>query len=317
MGRRIVSRFPSFIGLVPVSYLVDTKGRIVALHKGFSDYTKNLYIMELKKLAGLPNPPLLSESGFSGEQYCAVCHEKQHIQWSLTQHSKAFLSLVRKGKEEDADCISCHVTGYTMQGGYSLNNNYTKKHLKNVQCEACHGPGHESCAAFGNNKAQPVTVDWKKRCLTCHTEKESLQFHFAKDIKKVIHSSLPDMERMSRTERLELRRRLTGQKNIFKTHAEYVGAEACIKCHEKQYRHWKKTVHASSHTTKKAKAAPENKKYRYHTGVGAPGGYPSKGMSAPYKKPERTGAGLYCEPLGRMSELCCRTDLPAMSRTRR
>ncbi len=278
IGRRIVSRFPSFIGLVPVSYVVDTQGRVVALHKGFSDYMRNLYVMELKKLVGLPNPPLLSETGFSGEQYCAVCHEKQHIQWSLTQHSRAFLSLVRKGRENDPACIACHVTGYDMQGGYSLSNKSLQKHLKHVQCEACHGPGHESCTAFGTNKDNHRNIDWKKRCLSCHTEKESLQFVFSKDFQKIVHSSLPDIESMSRTERLQLRQNLTGQKNIFKTPSRYVGADACKKCHEEQYRHWKTTVHATVHTTDQAQAAPEKKKYRYNTGVGHPGGYPSKGM---------------------------------------
>jgi len=32
----------------------------------------------------------------------------------------AFHSILRKGKEEDENCVSCHVTGYNQPGGYSL-----------------------------------------------------------------------------------------------------------------------------------------------------------------------------------------------------
>ena len=74
--------------------------------------------MQLRKLAGMDNPPLLVRDGYSGEERCAICHEQQHLQWSLTGHATAFSSLQRKGATNKQDCIACHVTGYEQPGGY-------------------------------------------------------------------------------------------------------------------------------------------------------------------------------------------------------
>jgi len=116
--KQFSSLFPSFVGPVPVSFVVDRQGRINSFHAGYTQHIKDIYLMELRKLAGLPNPPLLVKNGYSGEQHCGVCHEKEHIQWSLTKHSDAFLSLIRKGMDDDESCISCHVTGFGEDGGY-------------------------------------------------------------------------------------------------------------------------------------------------------------------------------------------------------
>ncbi len=150
--KKLCSLFPSYTGSIPLSFVVDRTGSIVSLHKGFDEYQRDIYLMEIKKLAGLPNPPLLSKTGYSGEKTCAICHEKEHIQWKLTRHADAFLSLVRKGEEDNDKCISCHVTGFGTAGGYNVNNKKFAKYLEGVQCESCHGPGYESCSAFTGRK---------------------------------------------------------------------------------------------------------------------------------------------------------------------
>ncbi|MEI6127672.1 MAG: redoxin domain-containing protein, partial [Pseudomonadota bacterium] len=137
------SLFPSFIGSVPLSYLVDRQGRINFMHNGFTERSKDNYIMEIRKLCGLKNSPRLNTSGYSGQDRCMVCHEKEHLQWRLSRHSDAFLSLIRKGKEDDPACVSCHVTGFGKPGGYSGDNKKDSQYGEGVQCEACHGPGYE------------------------------------------------------------------------------------------------------------------------------------------------------------------------------
>jgi hypothetical protein len=82
---------------------------------------------------------------------------------------------------------------------------------------------------------------------------------------------------MSREERLQFLRSYREKKNIFDNPAKYVGAAACKKCHDKEYNHWGTTVHAQAHTTDKAKAASQDKLFRYNTGVGSAGGYPEPG----------------------------------------
>ncbi|MBN2108414.1 MAG: redoxin domain-containing protein, partial [Deltaproteobacteria bacterium] len=144
----ISSLFESFVGVVPVAYIIDTSGRIYAKHTGFSDRMRDLYYMELRHLLGRPGKPLLVPRGYSGHERCQICHEKQHIQWSLTMHANAIASVRRKGREDDPSCVSCHVTGWGQQGGYRIEDKATSRHLENVQCETCHGPGYQSCTAF-------------------------------------------------------------------------------------------------------------------------------------------------------------------------
>lgn len=277
--------FPSFSGTVPVSYLVDRSGRISFMHTGYSDYLRDNYIMELRKLCGLPTSPLLNPAGYSGQERCNVCHEKEHIQWSLTRHADAFLSLARKGRENDENCIACHVTGSGRQGGYSLTDKKENKHLEGVQCEACHGPGYESCTAFSGIPGKKRTSEeWKAVCITCHTQKESLNFNFESRFSKILHGGAPDLSKMSRAERMKLLRAYREKKDLFESQAGYVGASACIQCHQQEYEHWQTTAHATVHKTAQAHAAQKDKLYRYNTGVNGPGGYP---------QPEREG--VQCE----------------------
>ncbi len=277
-ARKICSQFPSFVGPVPISFIIDTQGRINAAHSGFNSYLRDVYVMELKKLVALPNPPLLFKAGYSGEQRCRICHEKEHMQWSLTRHADAFQSLIRKGKEDDGACLSCHVTGFGKQGGYMMENRRRSKHLKNVQCESCHGPGHEACTAFtGSNPEKKKAAAWKQICISCHTEKESLNFKFAKRYPRVLHSSLPDLASMTRQEKLTLLQEYNKKENIFDNPAQYVGAESCKNCHGYQYDHWGKTLHARAHTAAIDKPVPPEKLFRYHTGLGSEGGYPEQG----------------------------------------
>jgi len=274
----ILSLFPSYTGSIPLSYVVDRKGFIISLHKGFDDYARNMYVMELKKLAGLPNPPLLSKNGYSGEKTCVICHEKEHIQWKLTKHADAFLSLIRKGVEENDTCVSCHVTGFGSPGGYSISDKKYSRHLEGVQCESCHGAGYTSCSAFtGSKPKKKSTAEWQKTCTSCHTEKESLNFVFAKRYPRILHTSVPNLSKMSRQERLQFVRGYREKKNLFDNPASYLGAESCRKCHEKEHLHWQTTVHANVYKTKKAETAPLEKLFRYNTGAGDAGGYPEPG----------------------------------------
>ncbi len=276
-GHRITSRFPSFTGSIPLSYFINRSGEITSIQAGFGMDKAQLYIMRLRKLAGLKNPPLLSPSGYSGERACIICHEKEHIQWSLTRHADAFASLVRKGQDDDPACVNCHVTGFGREGGYSIENRKTK-HLTEVQCESCHGPGYESCSAFTDTPRKMKLGDWKKVCATCHTEKESINFVFSKRYKRILHRNAPDLSSMDRDERLAFVRKFREKKNLFDNPAHYTGAESCRECHRQQYSHWKDTTHAATHQSPSASSAKDDTLYRYHTGVNMPGGYPEPGM---------------------------------------
>ncbi|MCP4715126.1 MAG: redoxin domain-containing protein, partial [Deltaproteobacteria bacterium] len=129
---RYSALFPSFIGPVPISYLIDRQGRIHYVHHNYNTRHNDIYTMELRKLIGKPSEPLLDPEGYSGHDRCVICHEQQHHQWYLTRHAAAINSLKRKGREDDPACIACHVTGYGQTGGYSLQDPAASGHLEGV-----------------------------------------------------------------------------------------------------------------------------------------------------------------------------------------
>jgi len=277
-GNVISGLFESFVGTVPLAYIVNKSGRICSKHLGFSDRVRDIYLMELRTLFAMPNKPLLLPSGYSGHDRCQVCHEKQYVQWSLTKHSNSFTSLKRKGKEDDPACVSCHVTGWNQPNGYKIDDKSESRMLEGVQCEVCHGPGYQSCSAFTGVKLKKKSADeWKSLCLSCHTGKESLNFNFTRRFPKVLHGTVPDLSKMTRGERVKLLREHTTKNDLFGNPASYAGAESCKKCHEQEYTQWSATPHASAYQSSAAQSAHEEKKHRFTTGFGSAGGYPAAG----------------------------------------
>ncbi len=271
-----IALFPSFTGSVPTTYIINTQGTIESVHIGFSTYLEDVYRMQLRKLAGMDNPPLLIKNGYSGEQRCAICHEQQHLQWSLTGHATAFASLQRKGATDKQACVACHVTGYEQPGGYQPDQ--PARQLQNVQCESCHGPGYQSCSAY-TEKKEPTkkASQWKALCLECHTKKESLNFVFPRRFMQVRHTNMPDISTLGRSERLTLLNREGKRQNPFDNPALYVGADTCKACHTKQYQHWQSTAHASLSADN---STQPDRLHRFVTGLGADGGYPEAGRNS-------------------------------------
>jgi hypothetical protein len=85
-----------------------------------------------------PPEPSPGQSGYAGVEVCETCHEQAKEVWDRTPHAHAYATLSSQFKEFNLDCVSCHVTGYEKPGGSTVTMNAT---LRNVQCEACHGPG--------------------------------------------------------------------------------------------------------------------------------------------------------------------------------
>src|SRR4030067_417516 len=76
---------------------------------------------------------------FVGSESCYPCHKEEYRQWGKSIHSKAFLSLTSRGKEDDSKCVICHVLGFGYASGFkSIKETPTSI---NIQCESCHGPG--------------------------------------------------------------------------------------------------------------------------------------------------------------------------------
>ncbi len=105
---------------------------------------------------------------FVGAAACRSCHPAQYADWQGTAHARAWPSLVREKRHMDLDCWRCHVTGAGQPGGPKSPSEVGI--LRNVQCEACHGPGlphSKDPKAVHLSKAPSEAL-----CRVCHDSKQ-------------------------------------------------------------------------------------------------------------------------------------------------
>lgn len=100
---------------------------------------------------------------------CKACHSEQVKIMSATKMFAAWEGLPPETRS-NPDCFSCHVTGYGNEGGFvSLEET---PQLKDVQCEACHGPA-------GDHIKNPMKVkpanNPREACFTCHNDEVLVQ----------------------------------------------------------------------------------------------------------------------------------------------
>lgn len=119
----------------------EKNNAMLKLLQEYSDTVKgNDYLSEMaKRKTPLPK----KGDAFVGDQQCFVCHQNEWTVYSKSKHSHAYEALEKlakhpTGRNFDGECIICHTVGYDRQTGYV--NEKTTPHLKNVQCESCHGP---------------------------------------------------------------------------------------------------------------------------------------------------------------------------------
>ena len=120
---------------------------------------------------------------FAGTRVCKSCHEAAGRQWDATPHAHAFATLQKDGKDGDAGCRSCHVTGAPPAQGFQ--DLATTPHLANVSCESCHGPGRQH-AADRRPGYGAVTLE---NCSGCHTVEHSPAFDYYTYLSQVTHGS--------------------------------------------------------------------------------------------------------------------------------
>ncbi len=122
---------------------------------------------------------------FVGGGQCAKCHKDIDKSWKKTKHAKAHDAL--KGKKDpnafrNPYCLSCHTTGFDLESGFSRE--ALTPHLKNVQCESCHGAG-------SLHVQKPKEPGYGKisdaNCLRCHDRGNSPDFEYEKYLAQVRH----------------------------------------------------------------------------------------------------------------------------------
>jgi cytochrome c556 len=144
----------------------DTLGSEPAAERELLAYYKAVNEHNRMAFAGrLPVPAGPTDATYVGDEVCATCHADARDVWARTPHATAYATLEKSFKEFNLDCVSCHVTGYELPGGSTVT--HVDK-LKNVQCEACHGPGSTHVLATPAAIHNVVAAPPPSRCLECH-----------------------------------------------------------------------------------------------------------------------------------------------------
>lgn len=122
------------------------------------------------------------EAEYVGESTCVECHKETCTLLDKTGHEHAFATLVASGDQYDPECVRCHVTGWGDKGGY-LGPDATPG-MRNVTCEACHGPGRRHVELMEPTVAGSLDGGM---CLRCHDPDNSPQFDFKRYWPKIAH----------------------------------------------------------------------------------------------------------------------------------
>ncbi len=150
-----------------------------------ADYVRHDYV------GGVPG------ARFVGAETCKSCHPNTFMKWSTTKHARAFESLLHDKKPNviyDAECITCHTTGFEYTSGYRSPE--TTAYLQGNQCENCHGPGSKHIAEPDRAEYRtamaltPEKADRGQLCQHCHDGDNSPKFEFGGYYPQIAHKGL-------------------------------------------------------------------------------------------------------------------------------
>ena len=155
--------------VTPLDWDLPQDPTVADLMKAFDEELARINVAN----AGTLPEPKPGEPVFAGTDACLDCHEDTRDFWKKNEHAHAWVSLEELGKTFDADCVSCHVTGYGMAGGSLVGRTQGREA---VQCEACHGPGskHVDDSLPGSIVGKPTEAS----CTGCHNEHHSPRFEY-------------------------------------------------------------------------------------------------------------------------------------------
>ncbi len=147
------------------------KDRLKSYNDWVADQNKKLF-------AGVKPPePEKGEPTYVGDDECETCHEEALAFWKTTVHAGAYETLVETNQQYDLSCVGCHVTGFRKPGGSEVVEN---EHLRDIQCETCHGPGSQHVAEpEKGGKVLAIRLDAESDvCGECHTPEHSDTFEY-------------------------------------------------------------------------------------------------------------------------------------------
>lgn len=143
---------------------------------------------------------------YVGSSKCKTCHMKEYNSWKTTPHAAALTRLasapdssiakmaaalkveLKGAAAKEGTCITCHVTGYELPGGYVAADTAKAAVLSGVTCESCHGPGGKHITApLAQKKTMISGTVTAAMCTQCHTAETSPAFNFEEYKAKGLH----------------------------------------------------------------------------------------------------------------------------------
>jgi hypothetical protein len=134
---------------------------------------------------------------FIGAETCKKCHPNTYMKLSTSKHFQAYDALLKDARPNtqfDAECVSCHTTGFTYNSGW-LDQARTP-YLAGNQCENCHGPGSVHAAKPDDavvRKTIALTAEQADKnllCIRCHDEENDHNFDFTKRWGEIVHKGM-------------------------------------------------------------------------------------------------------------------------------
>ena len=171
------------VGIVPEDPEIKSIAEAYNKEKiAYSKQARQKRMQERLQLDMERHPPNL----YLGNRACESCHQETAEEWAESRHARALASLQKRGREDDFECLKCHVTGMGEKhaiGGFSSIEE--TPWMVNVQCESCHGAGANHAQRPLDNKMKLVG---EKGCLRCHTEVSDPDFDFKNKFLLIEHS---------------------------------------------------------------------------------------------------------------------------------
>ena len=135
---------------------------------------------------------------YVGAKACQECHPKTFEKWTTTKHARGYDALLnpKRNRESDAECISCHTTGFGYKSGWVSAEK--TPYLKGNQCENCHGPASLHAAEPDKpeyRKPMAMTAESANAnnfCTRCHDEDNDHNFKFDARYAQIFHKGLDD-----------------------------------------------------------------------------------------------------------------------------
>ena len=161
----------------PLSEKVKEQGKMAAL---VQEYDADVKKIQRELMRNRQEHPPASRI-YSGADSCKSCHNAAFQSWVTSPHAKAFDTLRKEGKDNDPECMRCHVTGYRERSGFGSDSN--RINLEGVQCEACHGRG----SVHVETQDKEYGRVFQFICRRCHNREWSPDFDYWKYLKREPH----------------------------------------------------------------------------------------------------------------------------------